>query len=86
MQFQTIIFTLAASVASLASAALSSEFINLWNGTSVTSSPIRSRGLLQSRNPCSGSAECTNDQWFKNACGVAVSRVDPGITYINGGS
>ncbi|KFY17599.1 hypothetical protein V492_00541 [Pseudogymnoascus sp. VKM F-4246] len=89
MQFQTLLITLTATMASLSTAApnppSTTDYVNLWNGESVTSSPIRSRSVLAARNPCSGSSECTNAQWFKNACGVAADRVDAGTTYKNGG-
>lgn len=87
MQFQTIFITLAASMASLGYAAPnpSTEFVSLWNGESITISPIRSRSVLEARNPCSGSSSCTNGQSLKNACGVAADRVDAGTTYKNGG-
>lgn len=87
MQFPTIFIALAASMATFGYAAPnpSTEFVTLWNGYSNVISPIKSRSVLEARNPCSGSSRCSNSQGFKNGCGVAASRVDAGTTYKNSG-
>lgn len=87
MQFTATIVAFVALVAS-ATAVTLPQTVNLFNGEGVTAATVggvAERGVLDTRNVCSGSSKCSNSQDMKNACAGAYSRLQ-GTLYSDGGA